>query len=354
MHALRASAESPPIDRTDESRPHIIDLRERGSHLVIDPSTRDVYELIRRLAISNLPVLITGATGVGKDHAAHALHEWSKRSSGPFVVLNCAAVPDALIESELFGHRRGAFTGATEAKAGLLEAAHGGSLFLDEIGELSEGAQAKLLRAVEAGQLKRVGDTVERSVDVRLITATNRDLERRVIEGHFRHDLFFRLTAAVVAIPALRDRPIEILPLARHFLAKACAALGRPSIEISKGGERTLLEHPWTGNVRELRNAMEFVATTCEGQSLSHEHAIVALRKGGSPRRPNPVVREESQPQFRRLADEVVELERSRIEEALLAAGGVQARAANLLDVPLRTFVNKVRRYNLHSMIRKR
>ena len=233
--------------------------------VLADPAMLRIYALLRRVAVSDLPVLLTGESGTGKDLAALALHHWSRRASAPLVVLNCAALPDSLVESELFGYEKGAFSGAAQAKPGRLESAQGGTVFLDEVGELTAATQAKLLRVLEAKRITRLGDTRERAVDIRLVAATNRDLEAEVQKGTFRRDLYFRLSAAKVALPPLRERPRELPVLARRFLDEACARLGFPGRQWSAAALRRLSAHAWPGNVRELKNVVEYLAAGALG-----------------------------------------------------------------------------------------
>ncbi len=303
---------------------------------------RGLFRLVERLAPSDLPVLISGETGTGKELVALALHARSRMSKGPFVPVNCAALPESLAESELFGHERGAFTGAAATKAGYFEAASGGTLFLDEVGELSLPLQAKLLRAAETRQIVRLGDSQSVPVDVRLVAATNRDLLADVKAGRFREDLYFRLCAARVALPSLRNRPREIPILARGFLERACAQLGVPTPALSAAAIAQLSAHSWPGNVRELRNLMGSLAALHEGP------VIEAIPLGdGKQETPLPAP---PRPAFARsLAEEIRALERARMAEALQAAGGVQTRAAQLIGMPLRTFVLKLRQYGLRG-----
>jgi DNA-binding NtrC family response regulator len=313
--------------------------------VVADTTMVRIYELLRRLAASPLPVLLHGETGSGKENAAWALHFWSSRRSRPFVALNCAALPESLAESELFGYARGAFSGADRDHEGLLERSSGGTLFLDEVAELSPSLQAKLLRVLDQKRLTRLGDSQERTVDLRLVAASHRVLTAEVKAGRFREDLFFRLSAAVVVIPPLRERPSELLLLAHTFLEQECERAGRPPLSLSASAMSVLSTHPWPGNVRELKNAMGFLAATVPGSVAEPSHLPEFIRNPGagaqtltslSPARA-----------FRPLMEELQELERQRMVEALEAAEGVQTRAAQLLGMPLRTFVFKLKKHRL-------
>jgi DNA-binding NtrC family response regulator len=304
-----------------------------------------------------LPVLVSGETGVGKENAALALHLWSPRAAHPFVVVNCAALPESLVESELFGHEKGAFSGATSAKAGYLESAAGGTLLLDEIGEVPLTVQAKLLRAVETRRIVRVGDVRERKVDVRIVAATNRALDEEVRAGRFRQDLYFRLAAAVLHLPPLRERPLELPRLARLFLDEACRAAGRPPMSLAPAAMLLLGRHSWPGNVRELKHAMDWAAASASGDELQPEHlperiaadAVEPERATNAPppEPPRAVPPPERSP--RPLNESLKEFERARIEEALAASGGNQSRAAELLGLPLRTFVYKLKQLRKHQ-----
>ena len=305
---------------------------------VADPVMIRAYQVLARLARSDLPVLVTGETGVGKEHAARALHHGSRRARGKLVALNCAALPDALVESELFGYERGAFSGAAAAKPGLLEEADGGTLFLDEVGELSIAAQAKLLRALELRRVSRLGAVREQAVDVRFVAATNRDLAAEVRAGRFRHDLLFRLNAATVALPPLRERPSEIRQLAQAFLERASVGL-----VLSESAHDRLLRYAWPGNVRELKHVMEYVAVIVDDPVV--EPGDLPPPLGDAPAADPPLL-EPGQP-FRPVADEMRELERRRMVEALAAARGIQKRAAALIAMPLRTFAMKAKQYGL-------
>jgi DNA-binding NtrC family response regulator len=336
--------------------------------MVADPAMARLYDLARRLARSAIPILIHGETGAGKELAAAAIHAFSARVAGPFVSVNCAAIPESLAESELFGHARGAFSGAATARVGHLEAASGGTLFLDEIGELSPAIQAKLLRALESGELIRVGETAPRTADLRIVAATHRDLERDVDDGRFRRDLFFRLGAARLELPPLRDRPRDLALLARTLLDEACRQLGRPPLALSTAAAVALFRHDWPGNVRELRHAVDYAAAAApdgareiEIWHLPATLAAAARRSRDAELAPAPApagadpaagdASDEPRPPpgpgaaFRPIADEVRELERARMVAALRATGGVQNRAAALIEMALRTFVTKVKRY---------
>ena len=327
--------------------------------LVADPAMARLYELARRLARSSIPISIFGETGTGKELAAAAIHAFSARAAGPFVSVNCAAIPESLAESELFGHARGAFSGAVAARAGTLEAASGGTLFLDEIGELSPAIQAKLLRALESGEVVRLGEAAPRSVDLRLVAATHRDLAREVDAGRFRRALFFRLGAARLELPPLRERPRDLALLAATLLDDACQRLGRTPLALSPGAAVALFRHAWPGNIRELRHAIEYAAAAAHDSTRELElwHLPAGLAADARrtrddrfelepPARAAPGDAAPADPTgFRPIADEVRELERARMIAALRATGGIQNRAAQLIEMALRTFVTKVKRY---------
>ncbi|CEK16011.1 sigma-54-dependent transcriptional regulator [Chthonomonas calidirosea] len=223
----------------------------------ISPAMQEVYDIVERAADTRATVLITGESGTGKELIARALHEKSSRASGPFIAVSCAALPETLLESELFGHEKNAFTGATTAKPGRFELAHNGTLFLDEIGDIPPLMQVKLLRVLQTWEFERVGATKTTKVDVRLIAATNHDLDAAVKEGKFRQDLYFRLNIVTIHVPPLRERREDIVPLARHFLARFSAQNRRQLTEISPEVEALFLRYSWPGNVRELENTIE-------------------------------------------------------------------------------------------------
>ncbi|MDC0713174.1 sigma 54-interacting transcriptional regulator [Stigmatella sp. ncwal1] len=345
--ASRSAAEGGPpgLLRAASDSATRLSLGER-SLLLADPAMVQLYALIRRLAASELPVLVNGETGVGKENAAFAVHHWSRRSAGPFITLNCAAIPEGLVESELFGHEKGAFTGAAAPRTGHLESAHGGTIFLDEVGELPLPVQAKLLRVLETKRITRLGEARERSLDIRIVAATHRNLEADAQAGRFRQDLYFRLGAATVLLPPLRERPREISLLARSFLAQACHALGRREMILSADTLQVLSHYRWPGNVRELRNLMDFAAAAGTGDVLEPHH--LPPRVTGAPTAGAPPVGSPPTPTPRKpLSEEIRELERRRMEEALQEAEGVQSHAAALIGMPIRTFRFKMKQLGL-------
>jgi DNA-binding NtrC family response regulator len=246
------------------------------------PQMREVFRRVGKVAPTNATVLILGESGTGKELVARALHELSPRREAPVVAVNCAAIPENLIESELFGHEKGAFTGAVATRRGLIETADGGTLFLDEIGELPIAAQARLLRVLQEGEIRRVGSTQARRVDLRLIAATHRDLERLVTEGRFRPDLYFRLRVMEIWLPPLRARGKDIEALADFLLDKTCRRLNRATLSFSLEAKRAMREHSWPGNVRELENTIERAVILCEGGAITAE--LLALEMAGDAR----------------------------------------------------------------------
>ena len=324
--------------------------------IVIDKAMLQLHEEARRVARSGINVLLVGETGSGKEVFARAIHTASGRS-GPLVCVNTAALPDQLVESELFGHEKGAFSGAVTGKAGLIEAAQGGTLFLDEIGELAMPMQAKLLRVLEDHSVRRVGATAERKVDVRVIAATNCDLEQCVIEKRFRQDLLFRLNACVLSIPPLRARTGEIRRLAEVFLTRTAALMGQPQLRFSSEALAALERHPWPGNVRELRNVIERAAAICgsTGEAIGVAHLPTALR-GGAPGSSGPATLpprampgEPPSGSPEDVRDSLRDFERARIVEALQKCSGNQTQAAELLGLPRRTLAYKMGRLGIPS-----
>ncbi len=308
--------------------------------IVSDPQMRRVYELIRKVADHQITVLVNGETGVGKEIIAAAIHHAGSRRAGPFVKLNCASVPESLLESSLFGHEKGAFTGADRRTSGYFEAAHGGTLFLDEIGEISIGTQAKLLRVLEERKITRVGGTDEIAVDVRVLCATNRDLEADCRRGTFRSDLFFRISAFTILIPPLRDRPSETMLLAEHFIAQV--SRGRSPPRLSEAAADAIRRYTWPGNARELRNAIERAVVVHSGRVIELEDLPdrvrdipAAVDQVGSPLDGN----------FGR--DQYAELERQAIVDALESSGGSQTIAAKKLGLTRRALIYRMEKHGL-------
>jgi DNA-binding NtrC family response regulator len=260
--------------------------REAGGGEMIGAGAamRRLQDLIRRAAPSEGRVLVTGANGSGKELVARAIHQQSRRATGPFVKLNCAAVPAELIESELFGHERGAFTGAVAARKGKFELADGGTLFLDEVGDMPAAMQAKLLRVLQEGEFERVGGSATLKVDVRVVAATNKDLGAEVAAGRFREDLFYRLNVVPIHLPPLRERGEDIPELAARFLAEACARNGRRPMRFDRAALAALQAHDYPGNVRELRNVVERIAILADGPELGADEVAAALPGSRRPR----------------------------------------------------------------------
>jgi DNA-binding NtrC family response regulator len=300
-----------------------------------------VYEEARRAAGADMPVLVLGETGVGKEHVALTIHRASARRDRPFIVTNCAAIAAPLLESTLFGHERGAFTGATSRNIGVFERAQGGVLFLDEIGELGSAAQAALLRAVEARRISRIGSTIEVPVDVRIVAATHCDLHGMIAEGTFREDLFYRLSGVTLEVPPLRERRDEIEPLVALFLAQASRQWGVPCREVTPEVLSMLQAANWPGNVRQLRYAAERAALMAQGPRIgSEDWPEFFPRAWGAP----PEATAGSPPLLDlALRQELRRYERSLIDEALRRAGGKRQVAAKLLHVPLRTLFRRMR-----------
>jgi two-component system response regulator FlrC len=307
--------------------------------IAVAPAMRAVLEQLDKVASTAATVLLLGESGTGKEVAARALHHRSPRGEAPFVAVNCAAVSPQLIESEMFGHEKGAFTGASDRRVGRFELADGGTLFLDEVAELPAELQAKLLRVLQERSFERLGGNRTISVDVRLVAATNRDLEREMREGRFREDLYHRLAVFPIRLPPLRERPEDIVPLARHILERLGSDLGRPALGLSPEAERRLLRHDWPGNVRELGNALERAAILAPGNRVEEEHLLLDGSAGssGSPA-PGPDAVWEGT---------LKDVEREAIRRALEATGHHRKRAAERLGIGLRTLYDKLKAYGL-------
>jgi len=305
--------------------------------VVGDPAMVRVFELVRKVAVAPTTVLILGETGVGKEVIAEQIHRHSPRASGPFMRLNCGSLPETLLESELFGHEKGAFTGADRRKIGYVEAAEGGTLFLDEIGELALPMQTRLLRVLEDRKLMRVGAREELAVDIRVVAATNRNLEEEVKAGRFRGDLYFRLSAFVLRVPPLRERPGEIELLAALFARQLAKRMNVAPPTVSEAAMQVLRRHRWPGNVRELRNAIEHAVVLAEEGVIERAHLPESVREPAvATPAPGGAMREQ-----------IAELERQSIVDALDAEGGNQTRAAKRLGISRRALLYKLEKYGL-------
>jgi len=331
--------------------------------IAADPKTREILLLAARVAKTDATVLLTGESGTGKEVFARYIHDQSQRSKGPFVAINCAAIPDNLLEATLFGHEKGAFTGAQGAQAGKFEQADKGTLLLDEISEMPLALQAKLLRVLQEREVERVGGKKPTPVDIRVLATSNRDMAAEVAAGRFREDLFYRLNVFPLAIPALRERPGDIVPLARHFLAMHGARLGR-TVKIGADAAAKLAAHPWPGNVRELENVMQRALILASGEVVEAEHLLLpsnatpltqvptqVCSQGGAEassavppaptfaaQAPQPIVSPGSPANMK-------DLERQHILDTLAKVGGSRKKAIELLGISERTLRYKLAQY---------
>lgn len=316
-----------------------------GAH----PSMREIYDLIKRVSATRSNVLILGETGTGKELVAKAIHFNSPRSSNPFVVVNCGAIPDSLWESELFGHRKGAFTGAVSEKRGLFQVAHQGTLFLDEVGEIPLNIQVKLLRVIQERKLLPIGATQDEIVDVRIIAATNRDLEREVGEGRFREDLYYRLNVIAINIPPLRERTSDIPMLVNFFMEKFATEIAKDVRKISSEAMDILKNYNFPGNVRELENIIERAVTLDTSGVILPESLPKRIRAQTDA----SMESEEGTPRVTaqgiNLEDEVARFERRLLTEALELSDGVKTEAARLLGITFRSFRYRLRKYGLET-----
>jgi len=308
--------------------------------VALSPAMRQVVELARRVAKVDSTVLITGESGSGKERVARLVHEESTRSSGPFIAVNCGAITETLLESELFGHARGAFTGATQDRPGLFEAAHKGTLLLDEVGEVSPAMQVKLLRVIQEREIRRVGENRNRKVDVRIIAATNRDLAHGVAGGAFRQDLYYRLKVVELHVPPLRERREDILPLARVLLAGASLWMNRTISGFAPGVADHLLRHPWPGNVRELENAMERAVALAPRNRVELEDLPEEIRLTSA-----------QAPALAGAVRPLEVIEKEYILAALELNGGNQTHAAQQLGIGPATLYRKLKRYGEEALV---
>jgi two-component system response regulator PilR (NtrC family) len=312
---------------------------------------RKIFELIQTIAPQSSRVLITGESGTGKELVARAIHENSARAGDPFITINCGAFPETLLESELFGYRKGAFTGANENREGLFQAAHGGTLFMDEIGNMTPAMQVKLYRVLQEGKVRPLGSTEESDVDVRVIAATNKNLEKEIADGNFREDLYYRLSVIPLRLPSLRERREDIPLLARHFLERFRSAMEKPIEGIAPEALRLLEAYDWPGNVRELENTLERAVALEAGKLVSAEvlpekvrnFSQVQLAAAGPSREGGPTIPPGGLDFEKRIAEE----ERAYLLAALEKSGGVRTRAAELLKMTYRSFRHSAKKHGV-------
>jgi two-component system, NtrC family, response regulator AtoC len=311
------------------------------------PEIRDVLAVIGRVASSDSPVLVQGESGTGKELVARSIHLQSTRAAKPFVSINCGALPDTLLESELFGHKKGAFSGAINSRVGLFEAANGGTLFLDEIGEMSPAMQVRLLRTLDSGEVRRVGEERVFHVDVRVVAATAKDLAREASDGHFRWDLFYRVSTIVIPVPPLRRRRSDIPMLVEHFLGGQ-ARRGK-ALRFSADAVERLLEYGWPGNIRELRNLVERLHILHEGSEVRAADLPAEFGAAGSPAATAPPAAGVPAPatESAGVLIPLAEIERRHVEQVLNATAWNKARAARVLEVDIKTLNKKIRDFKL-------
>src|SRR5690349_16397727 len=313
-----------------------------------DPSLRKVFAALQRAASTDTTVLLEGESGTGKELFARSLHALSPRSDAPFVAINCAAIPETLLETELFGHEKGAFTGAVARKPGKFEMAHRGTLFLDEIGDLPLALQAKILRALEEKRFERVGGTASVQVDVRLVAATNRGLRAAVAARRFREDLYFRLSVFPITVPPLRDRPGDIPLLARHFVDRFCRDMKKKPLALSPEVLEQLQSYRWPGNVRELQNCIERAVILADGEALQPRHLNLSFAQPAAEEAPSPWTQLDISGSLAEATRRITaELERVKLEDSLREAGGNKGRAAELLQISYKMFAAKLKEHKL-------
>jgi Nif-specific regulatory protein len=327
------------VDENEHLRQELRDKYDFSNIIGTSGPMRQVYEQVAQVAGTNTTVLIRGESGTGKELIAHAIHYNSLRAKKPFVKVSCAALPESLIEAELFGHEKGAFTGAESRKKGRFELAEGGTLFLDEIGDINLSTQVKLLRVLQEREFERVGGTETIKVNVRLIAATNKDMEQAIAGGTFREDLYYRLNVFTIFVPPLRERKADLLLLADHFLEKFSREHNKSIKRISTPAIDMLVSYHWPGNVREMENAIERAVLTCEGQVVHAHHLPPSLQTAES----SGTVTRVS------LADAVAAYEKDLIQDALKTTRGNRAKAARLLDTTERILNYKVRKYGVDA-----
>jgi two-component system response regulator AtoC len=339
-HHLEHSALTAELE---ELRDELEGRSRLGQLLGRSPSMRQVYRTIERMAASHVNVLISGESGTGKELVARAIHDLGARAKGPFVAINCAAIPETLIESELFGHEKGAFTDANERRIGRFEQAKGGTLFLDEIGELPQGVQAKLLRALQERTIERIGGREPISVDARFVAATNRDLAKEVADGRFRNDLYYRIHVVSLSLPPLRERREDVKLLAEEFLGRAGTQVGRPGLKLSRSALGALERYSWPGNVRELENAIEHAVALSDGGVIDEQDLPESTVAGGR----TEALREAVRSGQLDLEEATARFEQELIREALARSEWNQTRAAEQLGITRRVLKLKMDRYGL-------
>lgn len=312
--------------------------------ITTNPRMKNLLQIVQKIAPVNVPVLIIGESGTGKELFAREIHRQSKRAHKPLVIVNCAAIPRELVESELFGHLKGAFTGATESRPGKFELVDGGTIFLDEIGDLHLDAQAKLLRVLAEGEIQKVGTSRQTKVNVRLIAATNKDLSSDIKRGYFRSDLFYRLNVMLLKLPPLRERREDIGILAGYFLNHLCQTLQRPPVQVAAETLDHLSNYHWEGNIRQLRNTIERMLLLSDDPVLSTRHLPEEIRHNTSSG--SPIIGQTLAEQIERI---VSQAERSIIEDALFRHNGNISSVARELDVTRQTLYRKMDKYDIQT-----
>ena len=319
---------------------------ENSEFIHTDEAMKEVVALAEQVAPSDASILITGPSGTGKEIMARYLHMKSKRREGPFIAVNCAAIPENLMESELFGHEKGSFTGAIARRIGKFEEANGGTLLLDEISEMSPALQAKLLRAIQERVIDRIGSNKPVKVNIRILATSNRKLEDEIVKGTFREDLYFRLNVVSLNIPPLAKRPADIIALARHFASKYTEANGMPARRLPKATQDKLLAHSWPGNVRELENTMHRAILLASGDDIGPEAILINPDPRGAPTQASETASTGSMGSASMIGKTVSEVERELIIHTLDHCLGNRTHAANILGISIRTLRNKLKQYN--------
>lgn len=345
--AVDRALEKSALQRENQALKSALDDRLRLDNVVgTDPRMQAIFKTVKAVADTRTTVLITGESGTGKTLLARALHSLSARKHGPFVEVNCGALPETLLESELFGHQKGSFTGAVRDKIGKFEAAAGGTIFLDEIGTSSPAFQVKLLRVLQDRVIERVGDTKTLPVDVRIVLATNKNLEQAVQKGEFREDLYYRIQVVSIEMPPLRQRPSDVQALAEHFRRRFAEDHGRPQLHFTDRALAALLAAPWPGNVRQLENVVERAVVLCQGPALDLGDLPATLQV--APASPPGAASTPSDGPPGPLKEALAGPERHLIEQALAYCGGNRERAAKLLDINRSTLFHKLRKFGIH------